>query len=134
MAPGVSLPPPAFAVVLAVLLGACAVSAQTGPSVLQVRTSEGAAAVLRGVDKVAGDITETAIRVGETQAIGRLQVTLGECRYPADNPAGDAFAYLVIREPGVDAPSFAGWMIASAPALNALEHPRYDIWVMRCSI
>ncbi|MGB0800115.1 MAG: DUF2155 domain-containing protein, partial [Planktomarina sp.] len=25
-----------------------------------------------------------------------------------------------------------GWMVASSPALNALEHPRYDIWVLRC--
>jgi len=24
-------------------------------------------------------------------------------------------------------------MIASSPALNALDHPRYDVWVMRCT-
>jgi len=29
-------------------------------------------------------------------------------------------------------PDFDGWMIASAPALNALDHARYDVWVMRC--
>ena len=27
---------------------------------------------------------------------------------------------------------FSGWMLASSPALNALEHPRYDVWVLRC--
>ncbi|MEO0381372.1 MAG: DUF2155 domain-containing protein, partial [Pseudomonadota bacterium] len=25
------------------------------------------------------------------------------------------------------------WMIASAPALSAMEHARYDVWVMRCT-
>jgi hypothetical protein len=24
-------------------------------------------------------------------------------------------------------------MVASSPALSALEHPRYDVWVLRCS-
>jgi hypothetical protein len=27
---------------------------------------------------------------------------------------------------------FAGWMFASTPALNALEHPVYDVWVIDC--
>ncbi len=28
---------------------------------------------------------------------------------------------------------FRGWMFASSPALNALEHPVYDVWVIDCS-
>ncbi|MEX0645333.1 MAG: DUF2155 domain-containing protein [Parvularculaceae bacterium] len=27
---------------------------------------------------------------------------------------------------------FAGWMFASSPALNPLEHPIYDVWVIDC--
>ena len=27
---------------------------------------------------------------------------------------------------------FSGWMFASSPALNALEHPTYDIWAIDC--
>ncbi|MEZ5892801.1 MAG: DUF2155 domain-containing protein [Parvularculaceae bacterium] len=27
---------------------------------------------------------------------------------------------------------FKGWMFASSPALNALEHPVYDVWVIDC--
>ena len=27
---------------------------------------------------------------------------------------------------------FSGWMFASTPGLNALEHSVYDIWVIRC--
>nr|WP_245759274.1 DUF2155 domain-containing protein [Tranquillimonas alkanivorans] len=90
-------------------------------------------AVLRGLDKLSGEVRDMELSVRESAMIGRLQVTLADCRYPADNPSGDAYAYLVIRENGSDEPVFMGWMFASSPALNALEHPRYDVWVMRCS-
>lgn len=96
------------------------------------RVEQAGAAVLRGLDKLTGNVGDVEVAVGETTEVGRLQVTLGECRYPVTNPNGNAYAYLVIREPGAQEPSFAGWMIAASPALNALEHPRYDIWVMRC--
>ncbi len=93
----------------------------------------GTGAVLRGLDKISGDVVDLPLAVGETIAFGRLQVTLGECRYPVDNPSGNAYAWLVIRQAGVDEPAFDGWMVAASPALNALDHPRYDVWVMRCA-
>ena len=73
------------------------------------------------------------LRVGETAPVGRLEVTLGECRYPEDNLAGEGYAWLVIRDPSREATVFEGWMVASSPALNALDHPRYDVWVIRCT-
>jgi hypothetical protein len=27
---------------------------------------------------------------------------------------------------------FRGWMFASAPAVSAMDHPVYDIWVVDC--
>ena len=89
-------------------------------------------AILRALDKVSGALTDMEFLNGDTKAIGRLEVTLGECRYPAGNPAGDAFAYIVIRDQNDARPTFEGWMIASSPALNALDHSRYDVWVIRC--
>lgn len=90
-------------------------------------------AVLRGLDKVSGDLADLEMANGQTQGYGRLRITMGECRYPAGNPAGDAYAFLTIRAEGVEQPVFEGWMIASSPALNALDHPRYDVWVLRCT-
>lgn len=29
---------------------------------------------------------------------------------------------------------FRGWMFASSPSLNALEHPVYDVWVIDCKM
>ncbi len=96
----------------------------------QVASSGGA--LLRGLDKVSGEVTDLNLSVGETVQLGRLAVTLEDCRYPVDDPAGDAYALLLIEAEGMTGPAFEGWMIASSPALSALDHPRYDVWVMRC--
>lgn len=98
---------------------------------LRVRNTEGA--ILRGLDKVSGSITDLDLAVGESAAFGSLTVSLAECRVPEGNPTGDAFAHVTILARGLEGPAFEGWMIASSPALSALDHPRYDVWVMRCS-
>jgi hypothetical protein len=89
-------------------------------------------AVLRGLDRVSGAVTDIELGAGQSADYGSLEITLGECRYPTDNPSSDAYAYLTIRDRRQEGVLFAGWMVASSPALNALDHPRYDVWVMRC--
>ena len=89
-------------------------------------------AVVRGLDKVTGAVEDLRIMNGEVGRMGRLLIALGECRYPQGNPSGDAFAFLAIGEQSVPDPIFTGWMIASSPALSAMEHRRYDVWVLRC--
>jgi len=103
------------------------------PAMAQEPSSAGIGGVLRGLDKHAGTTVDMDMKVGDTVALGWLEITLGECRYPSANPAGDAYAWLVIREKAGEAPIFEGWMIASSPALNALDHSRYDVWVLNCT-
>lgn len=92
----------------------------------------GTGAVLRGLDKVNAQFQDIEILNGSSVRYNRLLIDLGECRYPEGNPAGDAYAFLTIREEGQADPIFQGWMLASSPALNALDHSRYDVWVLRC--
>lgn len=109
-------------------LGAGATSEQVASGAAR----DGTGGALRVLDKIDGRVTDLELRDGETAEVGTISVTLGECRYPADNPSGDAYALLSIRNTRDDAAVFEGWMIASAPALNALDHPRYDVWALRC--
>jgi hypothetical protein len=90
-------------------------------------------AVLRGLDKVAGAAQDLVLAAGDSVNFGRLTITLIECRYPAADPAADAFAHLLIHDSLRAQEVFSGWMIASSPALNALDHPRFDVWVIRCT-
>lgn len=96
----------------------------------QVARANGA--MLRGLDKVSGRTIDINMAVGETKTYGRLEVSLGECRYPAGNPSSDAYAQLTIRDVTQNTTVFAGWMIASSPALSALDDARYDVWVISC--
>lgn len=115
------------------------VVAQEGRPVIEdvpqedVRALSADGVMLKGLDKVSGEVTDLDLARGETKQVGRLEVTLSECRYPEDNITGEGFAWLTIRDPSRDLVLFDGWMVASSPALNALDHPRYDIWVIRCT-
>lgn len=100
-----------------------------GPAGTAVSSDGG---TMRVLDKINGTIVDLDLAVGETGEVGSLTVTLGDCRYPADNPAGDAFALVSIRTAADDIAIFEGWMIASSPALSAMDHPRYDVWALRC--
>lgn len=112
-------------------LALCAAMLTSAPALAQ--SEKAAGAFLRGLDRVSGTPIDFSMNVGDTVELGNLRITLGECRYPTDNPSGDAYAWLVIRDGNAEQTSFEGWMIASSPALNALDHPRYDIWVLRCA-
>lgn len=97
-----------------------------------VETARGAGAVLRTLDKVSSEITDLELSPGKSADVGRLTVRLGECRYPAADPNSDAYAQMVITDRNSRATLFDGWMVASSPALSALDDARYDVWVMSC--
>lgn len=115
-----------LATILMLCLGSIAIAQS------EVRTKNGDIAVLRALDTITGSVTDYEIRVGSTVEVKRLRVTVEECKYPTSNPNADAFAYLKIFDEKGGTAKFDGWMIASSPALSALEHPRYDVWVLRC--
>lgn len=94
--------------------------------------ARGQGGLLRGLDKVTGATSDLPLRVGEAVMFGRLEVRMGECRYPADDPDSDAYAELTITDTVARHTVFSGWMVASSPALSALDDARYDIWVVSC--
>jgi len=100
----------------------------------QEKTNIADGALLRGLDKVSGEVIDFGIKSGDTYILWKLAVKLSECRYPVNNPVGDAFAHLTISQKKSESDLFRGWMIASSPALNPLEHARYDVWVLRCAM
>ena len=94
--------------------------------------AEAPGAKLRILDKLTGEVQDVTLARGQAVVTGRLTVQLDSCRSPADNTVAEADAHLTILAAASTAPVFAGWMLATAPALSALDHPRYDVWVLRC--
>jgi hypothetical protein len=89
-------------------------------------------AALRWLDKVSGEVGDLALRSGQVGQAGRLSILLDDCRYPSDGAPTEGFAHLVVMDALLAEPVFEGWMSAEAPALNAMDHRRYDVWVLRC--
>ena len=111
-------------------------------------------ATLRALDKITGRSTDIEVKVGEPVVFGSLKVELQVCYQTPPEEAPESAAFLKIAstqpvavetmEASVDAEDvetvsdenpelFSGWMYASSPGLSALEHPVYDIWVIRCA-
>ena len=94
-------------------------------------------AVLQGLDKVTARISPIQAPIGEEVAFGTLVITARTCRKrpPEETPETTAFLEIIDDKPG-EPPQlvFSGWMFASSPALSALEHAVYDIWVVDCKI
>lgn len=109
------------------------VAAQDAPQSAEEAT-EAPGAILRALDKVSGVTQDIEVHNGESAFFGRIEITLGDCRYPTEDPSSDAFARLTVFDTTAQVTAFDGWMVASSPALSALDHPRYDVWVMRCLI
>ena len=90
---------------------------------------------LRQLDKMTGTIVTFEMVVGETRDVARLRVKLDACRAPEDNDTHGTMAFLHIwdKKSAETEPAFTGWMFAESPALSALDHPRYDLWVINCT-
>ncbi len=94
-------------------------------------------AVLQGLNKITARVSTIEAPLERPVRFGTLEITVRTChKAPPEKPPESA-AYLDIRDlkPG-ERPTelFLGWMFASSPALSALEHPVYDIWVLDCRV
>jgi hypothetical protein len=94
--------------------------------------AEAGVAIVRALDKVNGAVETFELAAGQSAPVFRVLVSLRSCRYPVENPAGEAYAWLDVETVDDANVVFSGWMIASSPALSAMDHPRYDVWVLRC--
>ena len=96
---------------------------------------EGDTVVLQGLDKVTARVLTFEAPIDRAVRFGALYIVIRTCnRTPPEEPPESA-AYLDIYEVRAGEQPidlFHGWMFASSPALNGLEHPVYDVWVLEC--
>jgi hypothetical protein len=91
--------------------------------------------VLRGLDKITGRPTNIYAPVGVPVKFATLEITARYCYSTPTSEPPETTAFLQIDDHRIDKPAkreFSGWMLASSPSLNALEHPLYDVWVISC--
>ena len=92
-------------------------------------------AVLQGLDKITARISTFEAPVDEIVRFGTFEIIARTCKKTPPEEPPERAAFLEITEVRPDSPSapvFTGWMFASSPALSAVEHPVYDVWVIDC--
>jgi hypothetical protein len=119
---------------------------------------EGKGAILQGLDKVTARVSLFEADIGKMIAFGSLQITVRRCQRSRPDQKLERAAFLEIDD--IDPATkqkkrvfsgwffnvqgylyekrnkrkrvFSGWMFSSNPALSALEHGVYDVWVKDC--
>jgi hypothetical protein len=92
-------------------------------------------AVLQALDKVTARVTTLDAPLGETVKYNTLEIIARACdkKPPEETPESTAFLDIWEARPGEPMQGvFRGWMFASSPAISAMEHPVYDVWVLDC--
>jgi hypothetical protein len=131
---------------------AAAIAALLSPSALHAAapTEEYPVVKLQTLDKITARTNTFEAKVGSTVKFGPLYIKVQSCRKssPIDLPESAAFLQVweIVRDTDTIAANalasgaqagkpqwvFSGWMFASSPALSAMDHPVYDVWVIDC--
>jgi len=100
------------------------------------------AAIIQTLDKVTAETLRFEAPIGQPVRYKSLVITVRACETSAaDEDAPETAAYLTIdsqprpltgRAPPAPKQVFRGWMFASSPGINPLQHPVYDAWLIAC--
>lgn len=127
---------------IVICAAAFALPVAASEAVVTADAPENVTATLNALDKITGRVSQVKARAGQPVYFGSLEITLRTCQSSPPEEAPETKAFLEVRDlrakDGTRARDnakllFSGWMFASSPALNALEHPVYDVWVIACS-
>ena len=91
--------------------------------------------ILRGLDKITARASIIYAPVGVPVKYATLTITARYCYSTPITETPETTAFLQIVDHRPDQPEkkiFSGWMLASSPSLNGMEHPLYDVWVISC--
>ena len=88
-----------------------------------------------GLDKITGRITNFDVYMDETVQFGALQITPRVCYTRPATETQRTSVFLEVDQVALSGKIeriFTGWMFADSPALNAIDHAVYVIWLLDC--
>ena len=92
-------------------------------------------AQMQAMDKITGRVSVVEIPVNSEVTFGSFSIVVRACKStpPEETPENYAFVDVADSSFGkMQFNIFKGWMMSSSPALNAVEHPIYDVWLLKC--
>lgn len=88
-------------------------------------------AVLRVMNKDAGKVQEIVVPVGQSVAFEKLNITVRACKQTDPFDAENFFTFIEVSEQG-NKKIFSNWMNCNEPGERPLQHPDYDLWLVKC--
>jgi hypothetical protein len=98
----------------------------------------GAAAIANGGTPMAQRVAVLGLKPGQSTRMGDVVLRLRACEQTApweQEQLTGAFVQVLVR--GADTRwrrTFSGWLYKERPALNAVQHPVYDVWTKSCAM
>ena len=92
-------------------------------------------AKMQALDKITGQMSVIEVPVNGEVRFGSFSVVVRNCQATPQEETPDNYAFVDITDTQKDGKTyniFKGWMISSSPSLNSVEHPIYDVWLLRC--
>ena len=89
------------------------------------------------LDKITARIEKLELNLNDEEVLGSLTIILKSCQNRPPDYLPESAAYVEIYDKlnkNYEEGSliFSGWMFSSSPAISALEHPIYDIFLISC--
>ncbi|MBL0849220.1 MAG: DUF2155 domain-containing protein [Candidatus Liberibacter ctenarytainae] len=88
-----------------------------------------------GLDKITGRILTFDVKINQSIQFGSLRIVPKVCYSRDDRDVQRVDAFTEISETTLDHVVriiFSGWMFNDSPAMNAVDHPIYDVWLKQC--
>ena len=92
-------------------------------------------ALLQAMDKITGRVSEIEVPVNAEVKFGSFSIVVRACKATPPEETPENYAFVDVADTSKDGKLFnifKGWMMSSSPALNAVEHPIYDVWLLKC--
>ena len=92
-------------------------------------------AQMQAMDKITGRVSIIEVPVNGEVKFGTFSVVVRSCKTNAEGEVPENYAFVDVTDKSFDKEEFnifKGWMLSSSPAVNAVEHPIYDVWLLKC--
>lgn len=92
-------------------------------------------AQMQALDKITGRVSIIDVPVGGEAKFGSFSVVVRTCKTRPEGEIPENFAFVDVTDKSFNEAEyniFKGWMFSSKPAVNAVEHPIYDVWLLKC--
>lgn len=92
-------------------------------------------AQMQAMDKITGRVSVIDVPVNGEVNFGSFSIVVRACKATPPEETPENYAFVDVADTTQDNQQvniFKGWMLSSTPALNAIEHPIYDVWLLKC--